>query len=143
VIYYQCYVKTHCKEENTPAGEIVTDKIEKYSVTRKFVVLKQNQDYLVTEYISPYTRLPNRRFSGLKIREQPYWEFTKERSFTLSGKGLQNLIDMESQGREAIEFDYAVTKYTTNQLIIKRGKNFKQLVIENDHLLSATSLQNN
>jgi hypothetical protein len=136
-------VKEHFREENTPAGEIVTGKIERYSVTLKFVVRKDNGDYLVTEYISRYTKLPNRRFSGLKIRERPYWEFTKERSFLLSGKGLQNLVAMESQGREAIEFDYAVTKYTTNQLIIKHGKNFKQLVLEDDLLLSANSLQNN
>jgi hypothetical protein len=97
VIYYQCCVKEHFREENTPAGEIVTGKIERYSVTHKFVVRKENGDYLVTEYISPYTKLPNRRFSGLKIRERPYWEFTKERSFLLSGKGLQNLVAMESQ----------------------------------------------
>ena len=43
---------------------------------------------------------------------------------------------LERKGREAIEYDYVVSKNNTNQLIIKLKKDFKQLVIEGDYVLS-------
>lgn len=136
IIYYQCHVREHHKEYNLPGGEIATGGIEKYSVTEKFV-LKQNAGvYLITKYISPIVPFPNRRFSGLKIREKGYWNFIREESFIINEQGLAFLLLLEKNGREAIEYDYAITKYTTNQLIIKHGKDFKQLVIESGELMN-------
>lgn len=72
----------------------------------------------------------------MKIREKDYWNFKKEKTIILNQKGLKTLLAIEKLGKEAIEYDYAITKYNTNQLIIKKRKDFKQLVIDGNFILS-------
>lgn len=80
--------------------------------------------------------LPNRKFSALKIREKDYWNFKREKEKVLTEKDLKLLVALENKGREANEYDFVINKYNTNQLIIKKKKNFKQLVIEGNYILS-------
>lgn len=136
IVYYQCHVEEAVQQLYTASGQTLTGTPKKYSITEKYVVKKGENNYHVNYYTSSLNIFPNRRFSGLKIREKPYWEFKKEGSFILSSKEVSALIVLENQGREAMEYDYAITKYTTNQLIIKHGKNFKQLVIDGNYVLS-------
>jgi hypothetical protein len=136
VIYYQCHVEEAVQQMATVSGQTISGKLQKYSITEKFVVKKTAAGMDVTYYTSSLNVFPNRKFSGLKIREKAYWEFKKVGSYLLSERDLKILLALEKRGREAIEYDYAITKYTTNQLIIKRKKNFKQLVIEGDYVLS-------
>jgi hypothetical protein len=136
ITYYQCHVEEATQQLSTVSGQTLTGKPQKYSITEKYVVRKTVESYSVNYYSSSFTNFPNRRFSGLKIREKPYWEFKKEKTFALSKKHISMLIALESKGREAMEYDYAITKYTTNQLIIKHRKDFKQLVIEGNYVLS-------
>ncbi len=136
LIYYQCHVENAVQQLSTASGQTLTSNSQKYSITDKYVVTKISGGYSVNYYTSSFTNFPNRRFSGLKIREKAYWDFKKERSFELNEKTLENILALEKKGREAMEYDYAITKYTTNQLIIKYKKDFKQLVIDGDYVLS-------
>ncbi|MDP3567520.1 hypothetical protein [Sediminibacterium sp.] len=136
VTYYQCHVEAAVQQLSTVSGQTLTGKQQKYTITEKYVLKKNADNYSVNYYASSLTVFPNRKFSALKIREKPYWEFKKEKSFTLTEKDLKVLLALEKKGKEAIEYDYAISKYNTNQLIIKSGKNFKQLVIDGNYVLS-------
>lgn len=134
--YYQCHVEEAVQQLSTVSGQTLTGKQQRYTITEKYVLKKTGENYSATYYSSSLTVFPNRKFSALKIREKKYWEFKKEKDFVLSDKDLKYLIALEKKGKEAIEYDYAITKYNTNQLIIKDGKNFKQLVIDGGYVLS-------
>lgn len=136
VVYYQCHVEQATQQMTTASGQTITGKPQKYSITEKYVVYKTTGGYVANYYTSSLNVLPNRKFSGLKIRERPYWEFKKERTINLKEQDLVMLNALENKGKEAIEYDYVIDKYNTNQLIIKQGKSFKQLVIEGDFVIT-------
>lgn len=136
ITYYQCHVEEAVQQLTTASGQTLTGKPDRYSITEKYVITKTASGYSVNYYSSAMTGFPNRRFSGLKIRERDYWLFKYEKTFALNEQDLKVLLALEKKGREAIEYDYAITKYTTNQLIIKHKKDFKQLVIDGNYLLS-------
>ncbi len=134
--YYQCHVEEATQQLTTASGQTLTGKQQKYTITEKYVVQKNAEGYSAKYYAATLAVFPNRKFSALKIREKPYWGFKKEKEFALSEKDLKYLVAIEKKGKEAIEYDYAITKYNTNQLIIRNGKNFKQLVIDGNYILS-------
>jgi hypothetical protein len=134
--YYQCHVEDVGIQLSTASGQTLTGNPHRCSITEKFVIVKGPANYKVRYYSSSLTVLPNRKFSGLKIRERPYWNFRLEREFTLSEMAMRVLLAMERKGREAMEYDYVISKNNTNQIIIKYKKDFKQLVIEGDYVLS-------
>lgn len=135
--YYQCHVEQAIQQLSTASGQTITSKPQKFTITEKFVVIKTDSvNYKVRYYTSSLTAFPNRKFSGLKIREKKYWEFKKETEFVLTPTNLKYLVALETKGRETTEYDFAITKYTTNQLIIKTKKAFKQLVFDGDYVLS-------
>lgn len=136
VIYYQCHVEQAIQQMATVSGQTITGKPQKYSITEKYVVYKTTEGYIANYYTSSLNVLPNRKFSGLKIRERPYWEFKREKTLPLTEQNLVVFAALENKGKEAIEYDYVIDKYNTNQLIIKQGKKFKQLVIEGDYLIT-------
>lgn len=136
ITYYQCHVEEAIQQITTASGQTLTGKPDRYTITEKYVVIKAASGYSVNYYTSAMTAFPNRRFSGLKIREKDYWLFKKERSFALNENDVKVLLALERKGHEGTEYDFAITKYTTNQLIIKHRKDFKQLVIEGNYLLS-------
>lgn len=136
ITYYQCHVEEAIQQLSTASGQTLTGKPQRYSITEKFVIKKNTDNYSVNYYASSLTSFPNHKFSGLKMYEKDYWAFKYERSFVLSNMDLKVLLALEKKGKEAIEYDYAITKYNTNQLIIRHGKNFKQLVIEGNYVLS-------
>ncbi|MBL7920863.1 MAG: hypothetical protein JNJ40_11150 [Bacteroidia bacterium] len=134
--YYQCHVEEATQLLSTASGQTLTGTQQKYTITEKYVVQKNANGYSAKYYAATLAVFPNRKFSALKIREKAYWGFKKEKEFILSDKDLKYLIALEKKGKEAIEYDYAITKYNTNQLIIRNGKNFKQLVIDGNYILS-------
>lgn len=136
IVYYQCHVEEAIQQMSTLSGQTFTSSPQKYSITEKIIVVKDSLVYTARYYISSMIILPNRKFSGLKIREKPYWNFKKETEHILSDKDLKTLVALENKGREATEYDFTISKYTTNQLIIKKRKNFKQLVLEGNYVLS-------
>lgn len=136
LVYYQCHVEEATQQISTASGQSFTSTPQKYSITEKYIVIKDSNNFRCKYFISSMIILPNRKFSGLKIREKPYWNFKKEKEVVLTEKDLKYLMALENKGREAIEYDFVIDKYTTNQLIIKKKKNFKQLVIEGNYVLS-------
>lgn len=134
--YYQCHVEEAVQQMATASGQTLTSKQQKFTITEKFVLTKTSSGYLVNYYTSSLNVFPNKKFSGLKIRERAYWEFKKEKTFRLTEQDLKVLLALEKKGKEAIEYDFAITRYTTNQLIIKQRKNFKQLVIDGNYVIS-------
>ena len=100
------------------------------------MIKKINEKFIANYFTSSIIIFPNRKFSSLKIREKSYWDFRLIKQFELNEQNLKLLVAIENKGREAIEYDYAITKYTTNQLIIKFKKDFKQLVIDGNFILS-------
>jgi hypothetical protein len=141
LIYYQCHVEAAGIQVATASGQTLTSGVHKCSITEKFVITKTSLAYEVKYYSSSYTDLPNRRFSGLKIREKPYWNFKENKKFLLSETGMKVLLAMERKGKEAIEFDYVISKNNPNQLIIRNGRDFKQLVIDGNYVLSRLLIQ--
>ncbi len=142
ITYYQCHVEEAIQKLTTASGQTLTGKQQKYTITEKYVITKRANDYNVCYYTSSLNAFPNRKFSGLKIREMKYWSFKPERSFFLTEQDLKVLLALERKGREATEYEFAITKYNTNQLIIKHKKNFKQLVVEGNYVISKLLEQN-
>lgn len=127
LVYYQCRAKTGALTIKSGEQTIET-KEQKLSITEKFVIIKQNNEYVIRYWISGLTVFPNRKFSGLKIREKDYWNFTFKQERKLSDNELLFFAGLEKSSKETTEYDFAITKYTTNQLIIKHRKDFEQLL---------------
>lgn len=134
--YYQCHVEEGTQQLTTASGQTLQGSRQKYSITEKYVLVKSTSGWTVHYYTTALNVFPYKKFSGLKIKERSYWQFVKARSFPLDETALKIFIGMEKRGREATEFDYGITKYTTNQLILKHGKDFKQLVIDGDYVIA-------
>jgi len=133
VTYYQCHVEDVGIGLSTASGQTLSTAPKKCSITEKFVISKSTKGYKVRYYVSSLTVFPNRKFSGLKIREKDYWNFSFVKEQPLTYLQLQYLLALEKKGREATEYDYTVSKYTTNQVIVKHKKDFSQLILEGDY----------
>jgi hypothetical protein len=136
VIFYQCHVEQAVTNVTTASGQTLTGGNQACSITEKYVLTKKPESFEVSYYVSALNVLPNKKFSGLKIRERPYWGFKPDKKFALTEKDLKVFLALERKGHEAIEFDYGITRRNTNQIIIKRHKDFKQLVIDGDYVIS-------
>ncbi len=136
LVYYQCHVEEASVNLSTASGQIISGKPQKYSITEKFVVFKNAARYQIRYYTSSYTDLPNRRFSGLKIREREYWNFKFQKEKALTETEVRALLALERKGREAVEYDFIISRNNRNQIIIKHHKDFKQLVIEGTYVIS-------
>ncbi len=125
LVYYQCRVvkaKVQIRTGNTTANA----NEQQITLTEKFVIKALEKGFSVKHYTSGLTVFPNRKFSGLKIREKNYWNFSFQNEKTLSDEEASFLSQLEVTGKETTEYDFAITKYTTNQIIVKKGKNFEQ-----------------
>ena len=129
LLIYQCHV------DQQPADSGKTVKAR--TITDKYVLCKTGQGLLLRRYGCHLYTIPNKRFSGLKIREKEYWQFFYKEEKQLSEKEFEALLALEQKGKEAIEYDYPVSRYTTNQVIFKNGPDFRQLVYDRAWLLSS------
>jgi hypothetical protein len=136
VVVYQCHVEDATQQLFTASGQTISANPQKFSITEKFVIKNINGNYSAIYSTSSLNVFPNRKFSGLKLREKPYWNFKKENEFTLSLNQLKAFVALEEKGKEANEYDFAITKYNTNQIIINYKNGFKQLVIDGKTVLS-------
>lgn len=137
IIYYQGHVADPAKEAQLSSDQPDTSGLKTFTHSDKFVITRTGDEFLLTHYTATLQIFPNHRFSGLKVREKSYWGFTKKQSVVLSQDNLKLLVLLEKKGREAMEYDYPLTRYNRNQLIIKYGKNFKQLVIDRGWLITS------
>ena len=128
LVYYQCRAKQATIEIKTAIQQIES-KEQPISITEKFVIVRKNNTYINRYYASGLTVLPNRKFSNLKMREKDYWNFSFRSERQLSHNEVLFLAGLEKEGRETTEYDFTVSKYTTNQIIIRQRKNFEQLLL--------------
>lgn len=126
-MYYQCHVEAAEQELRTASGHTLNSVSKNFSITEKFVLQKKDGNYRLSHYVSVLTMCPNRRFSGLKFKEKSYWEFLYKESKQLTERDLKSLEAIESIGKEANEYDFAITTKNRNQVILLSGKNAKQL----------------
>lgn len=136
LLYYQCHVEEASVSLSTASGQTISGNSQKYSITEKFVVVKELSQYRVRYYTSSYSNLPNRRFSGLKIREADYWNFKFQKEKVLTENDVKVLLALERKGHEAMEYDFIISRSNRNQIIIRHKKEFKQLVIEGAYVIS-------
>lgn len=136
VIVYQCHVEKAITTLQTESGQTLQGKQQWSSITEKFCISVTEKGWTLKYYTSDLNVLPNRKFSGLKIREKEYWHFSFVQQKTIRPEELKALLILEERGSEAIEYDFVISKYTTNQIIFKKRKNFKQLVYDDSLLLS-------
>jgi cobalamin biosynthesis protein CbiG len=141
LLIYQCHVEVAEQQVSTAGGQTLSTAPQKYSITEKFVVKREGENYSIKHFVSSLLILPNRKFSGQKIREKEYWNYKKLREEKLDEKDLKTLAAIEIKGHEPNEYEYAITKDNTNMLIIKQRKNFKQLVGIGDLVLSKLILE--
>src|SRR6478736_6857364 len=127
LFFYQCHVESGVQQLATASGQTITGTSKKYTVTEKYIITKLERGYRVNYFIASLNVFPNKKFGGLKFKERPYWEFKQIKSFLIKDADLLAFLEMEKKGREAIEYDYGISKYNTNQLIIRTQYDYNQL----------------
>lgn len=127
--YYQCRV-VDADIQVTTANQQIESKKQQITITEKFVITLKKNEYWLRYYTSGLTVFPNRKFSGLKIRQKAYWNFSFKLERKIEDKEVAFLAALQNSGKETTEYDFALTKHTTNQIIIKQKKNFEQLLIK-------------
>jgi hypothetical protein len=127
---YQCHVEEATQTTVTEKGQTLEGKKQNYSITEKFIIYHTNEGYKLRYYTSSLTVFPNRKFSGLKKKERKYWEFKFEKEAMLNEHDVLVFAAAELLGKETTEYDFAITKYTTNQIIFNAKHRFKQLVLD-------------
>src|SRR5688500_10882053 len=75
VTFYQCHVEQAVQHLTTASGQTLTGSSQPFSITEKYILKKMPEGFYVTYYTTSLNVLPNKKFSGLKIKERPYWEF--------------------------------------------------------------------
>jgi hypothetical protein len=133
--YYQCHVDQAAQQIVKENGEVITGAKKSISVTEKFILINENGQYHLKYFTSTYSNLPNRKFSYLKLVEKKYWDFRKVKDVYLTERDVLMFAAIENKSHEAIEYDFPVTKYNTNALIITNKKVMKHVVVEGDYLL--------
>jgi len=129
LIYYQCRV-VNADIQVTAGNQTIESEKQQITITEKFVITLKKNEYWIRYYTSGLTVFPNRKFSGLKIRQKAYWNFSFKEERKLDDREVEFLALLQTTGKETTEYDFALTKHTTNQIIIKQKKNFEQLLIK-------------
>ncbi len=136
ILYYQCHIESAQQELQTASGQTLQSHPKQLSITEKFVLIKKENSYTLQHYVSSFTTCPNRRFSGLKFSEKPYWEFAFKNSKDIHENAIKSLRTLENSGKEANEYNLAITAQNNNQIIILFGKKEKQLGIKEGVFIS-------
>lgn len=136
VIIYQCHVEKAEQMIRTASGQTITGMPGEMSLTEKYVLKRKDSLWTLKRYTSALNILPNRKFSGLKIREKTYWQFSLAAECQLDRSQIILLDKIQQDGRECTEYDFAISVYTRNQVIFKRGKKFRQLVLPEKQVIS-------
>jgi hypothetical protein len=136
LVYYQCHVDEAAQQIVKENGEVITGARKPISITEKFILINENGKYRLKYFTSTYTNLPNRKFAYLKLsKEKAYWDFRKVKDVYLNEHDVLMFGAIEHKSHEATEYDFPVTKYTTNALIIKNKKIMAHRVVEGNYLL--------
>jgi len=136
LVYYQCHVEFIEQAIRTAEGQELPKARTKATLTEKFVLKKQEGKYWCSYFIASYTGCPNRRFTGLKFSEKSYWQFSFQHKEELDDQQLQFLQVVEYAGKDATEYDLIVNERNSNQVLILKGKRFRQIGLAEKTLLA-------
>ncbi len=127
---YQCHVEQATQTTITQSGQVLEGQKQNYTISEKYVITRNAEGYTLNYYTTALTVFPNRKFSGLKKTERKYWQFKLEKQCGLNKHDVLVFAAAEKLGKETTEYDFAITQYTTNQVIFKSKKLMRQLVLD-------------
>jgi hypothetical protein len=133
--YFQCHVAEASQQLVTTSGETIQGKVQKYTITEKFVVIRDKNQYRLRYFTSSLNDFPNKKFAYLKLVEKSYWNFKLEKEGILNEHDILMFAAIEDKSHDTTEYDFKITKYSTNEIIINGKKVMKQLVVEGNYLL--------
>lgn len=136
LIYYQCHVAEAAQELTTSTGEKIKSKPQKFTITEKYTIIKSNRGYRLKYSRSSICDYPNKKFAYLKLKEKKYWEFTPVKDTLINEHDVLIFAAFEKKSHDTTEYDFKVTKYSSNQLIIIGRKIMRQLIVDGDYLLN-------
>ncbi len=133
--YYQCHVEEAMQQLVTASGQKISGKVQKYTITDKYIVINKNDQYRLRYYSSSMVEYPNKKFAYLKLVEKPYWNFKLEKDTLISKHDVLTIAALETKSHETTEYEFKVNHQNKNEIIIMGGKVMSQLIIEGDYLL--------
>ncbi|MFL5752476.1 MAG: hypothetical protein ACJ76F_03645 [Bacteroidia bacterium] len=139
--YYQCQAVKVQKQQITEANGTVVDlgaKEEYITVTEKFQVIKNKEEYRLKYYTSSETYYPNKKYAYLKLVEKKYWNFQLKKDVLLEKQDVLLLAAYETKLREVTEYDFTVTKINSPQMILNGKKVSTQFMVGGGYLLKNT-----
>jgi hypothetical protein len=141
LIYYQCRAIKVEKQSLTSAdGQQIElgAKDEYITLTEKFTLYKNKDEYRMKYYTSSETVYPNKKYAYLKLVEKKYWNFELKKDVLLTKQDVLLLAAYETKLREVTEYDFTVKKNNSPQLIINGKKISAQYVVGGSYLLKNT-----
>jgi hypothetical protein len=135
LIYFQCYVAEATQELTLASGEKMKGNSQKYTVTEKFVVIRDKDNYRLKYFTSSLTDYPNKKFAYLKMLEKKYWNFRLVKDTVINEHDVLMFAAMERKAHDTTEYEFKVTSQNNNELIINGRKVSKQLLVEGDYKL--------
>jgi len=133
--FYQCHVTEASQYLVTASGEKIEGKAQKYTVTEKYVVINKLGSYRMKYYTSSLSDFPNKKFAYLKLKEKDYWNFKLFKDTLISDHDVLMFAAIELKSHDTIEYDFRITKYNTNQIIINGRKVMRHLVVDGNYTL--------
>ncbi len=135
LIYFQCHVEEATQQLITASGEKITGKVQKYTITSKYVVFNNNGNYKLKYFSSSLIEFPNAKFPYLKLMEKKYWNFKLEKDTVLPEHDVLVFAAIENKTHDTNEYDFKINKQNTNEIIINGKKVMKQLIVEGNYII--------
>ena len=135
LIYFQCHVTEATQQLVTTTGEKITGKVQKYSITSKFVLFNDKGIYKLKYFSSSIIDFPNAKFPYLKLMEKKYWNFKLEKDTVLPEHDVLVFAAIENKSHDTNEYDFKINKQNTNEIIINGKKVMKQLIVEGNYII--------
>jgi len=139
--YYQCQAVKVQKQQITGAdGKTIElgEKDEYITVTEKFQLFKNKDEYKLKYFTSSATYFPNKKYAYLKLVEKKYWNFQLKKEVVLEKQDVLLLAAYETKLREVTEYDFTVTKNNSPQMIMNGKKVSAQFTVGGGYLLKNT-----
>lgn len=135
LVYYQCHVEEAQQTLVTASGEKISGKMQKYTITDKFVVYHSKGQYRMKYFSSTLSDFPNKKFAYLKLVEKPYWNFQLVKDTLLAEHDVLIFGAMENKSHDTTEYEFKINKQNTNEIIIMGAKVMRQLLVQGEYLL--------
>ena len=136
--YYQCYCALGGNPPTfLPKDSVKTKALKKglLTVTEKFSLTKNGDQYRMRYYSSALYDYPNKKYAYLKLSEKAYWNFILVKDTLLSEISVQKLAALELKLRPLTEYNFRVEADNYPQLIMNGKKISEQRMVEGDYLI--------